>query len=235
MSPSGESRSPPGDRNFSRYVSSGYKFPTFSPALLLSPELNEGMTWTNDKTWEIIQTIPLVFLFSLSWFRLLSRATWSFHAIFFLHERMFGLGHLFVLLSHSIPVLSFLLHSLSCDSLISRSHFTTGQVKTTETNCVSSTGEGVTVVGLEDDYARLCRTFEDFPAGNMSSVGMCVMARPEATQSRNPNQIFVLKFSSISVAAGKVLLCVWWCGGGVHIAVCPSVSTSHSNHPHLQV
>ena len=70
------------------------------------------------------------------------------------------------------------------------------------------------IAAVETSKGRLCRTFpqnetflEDFPNESASSVGVCVLARPEMKQPNSRNHIVSFKSSGVSVAAGEVLWC----------------------------
>lgn len=67
------------------------------------------------------------------------------------------------------------------------------------------------VVAVEESRGKLCRTFpqnttfpEGFPSENASSMGVCVLVRPEMTQPEQHNRIVSFEFSETSVVAGKM-------------------------------
>ncbi|MPC32180.1 hypothetical protein E2C01_025486 [Portunus trituberculatus] len=89
--------------------------------------------------------------------------------------------------------------------------------------------EGATVAAVETSKGHLCRTFpqnetfpEDFPNESASSVGVCVLARPEMTQPHTHSDIFSFRSSGASVVAGiNASLALW---------VTVGEETHHLNH-----
>lgn len=94
----------------------------------------------------------------------------------------------------------------------------------THTHFYTGKGEAAAVVALETYQGFLCRSFTE--NGTLaevvnstettnnttdstiayirgSSVGLCVLARPETKQQQNPAYIFSFKSANVTVAAGK--------------------------------
>lgn len=100
----------------------------------------------------------------------------------------------FVCLSHQFCTLQ---HSFSFHAFDSRSF----------------TGECVVVVAMEDSLSTLCKIFpqdvifpEGFPSENASSMGVCLLARPELVQHVSYVYIVSFLFNDIAVSVGKS----WW-------------------------